>query len=543
MPLADNEDEGQADHPDDSVGSDIILGLPSEKSLQDLHPEPGQVQQLWQIFNNNINPLTKILHTPTTREIIMDASQHLHDLPKGLEALLFAIYSTAVHSLDDGDCHQVFRASKAELLKKYIAGARQSLINARLLKSSEMMVLQAFVLFLLAVRQLYDSRSLWVLSGVATRIAQRMGLQRDGIGLEVPIFETEMRRRLWWQIMVLEGRMAELSGSTFPFAANFSDTKLPLNINDNQIQPGMTTAPTEIEGATEMMFCNLRYTIGDFFRSVQEKAPGKGFNGISHWQTGPANTDAKDKMIDELERIFEQKFVRFCDPLDRLHMMTAVVARSVLAIIRFKVHHPRHQNRKMEQVEIDKLFSNCLKIIEYDNMGHSTKNVRGFLWHVNVFFAWDAFIFILTELRRRTTGDQAERAWQQVEQAYEHHPEFLADSSAFHRAIGTLAERAWTEREAALAARSGNVPFVLLGNWRPKFISEIRARQAKHYAPYSATETPAHGQMWPPASGMQQNSTDPLLSFDPDQSPIDWAAWDGMIEDFDLNGFGTEHFA
>lgn len=52
--------------------------------------------------------------------------------------------------------------------------------------------------------------SLFVLSGMTIRLAQTMGLHRDGKALGLSPFETELRRRLWWHIVHLDFRAADM---------------------------------------------------------------------------------------------------------------------------------------------------------------------------------------------------------------------------------------------------------------------------------------------------------------------------------------------
>lgn len=81
---------------------------------------------------------------------------------------------------------------------------------------------------------------------------------------DVSVFESEMRKRLWSQIGLLELRMAELSGCGTSSLSPVSDALLPMNINDSDLDPDMTLAPKEKEGATEMMFCGPRELIVPF---------------------------------------------------------------------------------------------------------------------------------------------------------------------------------------------------------------------------------------------------------------------------------------
>ena len=527
--------------------NDMLIGTPTKVNITGLHPDPTQISRLWHIFLSNVNPLTHLIHAPTMQQSISDACEGaMQGLSRGMEAFMFSMYLAAVNSLTEVECSKTLGESRDALIMKYWFGVRQSLINSLWLRSSELMVLQAFVLFLLSVRQLYDPRTLWSLTGVALRIGQRIGLHRDGASLGLPALDTELRRRLWWQILVLDGRMAELSGSGFSVLPSFSDTKLPLNVNDSDLQPGVIEPPAEHTGATEMMFCRLRYEFGVFFRGAKlgPRGPTSAFDGI--WQaltTSEISIAERDQTIDELQEILESKFLRFCDPLNPLHFLTGALARSALATMRFKVHHPRGRDgQKLSTQELDMLFTSSMRIIEYDNLGHSTQSVQRYLWHIRSHFAWDPFIYLLTELRRRRTGLEVERAWQQVEEAYHHHSEFLSMKSPLHDSVATLAERAWNVREAELARQQGTS---LDSITPPNFVTILRSRRARPVTQASAENTSESFQLIDhPTSDQHALDVDggPNAQYPPEPielSPIDWAAWDSMIEEFQLNAGGS----
>jgi hypothetical protein len=44
---------------------------------------------------------------------------------------------------------------------------------------------------------------------VVVRLAHMLSLHRDGQGLQFTPFEAEMRRRLWWQVVLLDMRASE----------------------------------------------------------------------------------------------------------------------------------------------------------------------------------------------------------------------------------------------------------------------------------------------------------------------------------------------
>ena len=128
-----------------------MLGLrPSSDRGRALHPSSEQIFRLWRIYLENIHPLTKIVHQPTLQDMILDASSNLDEIPKNLEALMFAIYSTAVMSLQEDECQRLFREPQTSLLERYRFATRKALVRAKFLETSEIMVLQAFVLHLVS---------------------------------------------------------------------------------------------------------------------------------------------------------------------------------------------------------------------------------------------------------------------------------------------------------------------------------------------------------------------------------------------------------
>lgn len=79
---------------------------------------------------------------------ILDAASDLVKVSKGLESLMFAIYHFAVTSSSSDYCESTFGEAKSTLLARYRFGTQRALIRVGYLRSSELVVLQAFVLFL-----------------------------------------------------------------------------------------------------------------------------------------------------------------------------------------------------------------------------------------------------------------------------------------------------------------------------------------------------------------------------------------------------------
>jgi Fungal specific transcription factor domain len=120
------------------------------------------------------------------------------------------------------------------------------------------------------MRLILDAQTMWAFTGIAFRISRRIGLHRDGTQLGLPPFDVEMRRRLWFQLIILDHTSAELAGLAPELSGSGMvkawDTFRPSNLNDSDLHPDMKELPAERVGATEMIFCLLRYEFGAFFR-------------------------------------------------------------------------------------------------------------------------------------------------------------------------------------------------------------------------------------------------------------------------------------
>lgn len=91
-----------------------------------------------------------------------------------------------------------------------------------------------------------------------------MGLHHDGEALGLLPFDVQMRRRLFWQLIPLEGFAGQHSGTGISLPSSTWDVQKPLNINDDQIYPGMTQMPEEQKGATDMIYALTRVELSEF---------------------------------------------------------------------------------------------------------------------------------------------------------------------------------------------------------------------------------------------------------------------------------------
>lgn len=132
-------------------GESFIFGRPMPNTLRSSHPQPVNIFRLWQTYLDNVNPLAKIFHAPMIQQLVLEASCDLDNVSVSTEALMFSIYLSSVTSLRDEDCRGMFGESRAVLLTRFSNATQQALINAEVLKTSSLVILQAFTLFLVGL--------------------------------------------------------------------------------------------------------------------------------------------------------------------------------------------------------------------------------------------------------------------------------------------------------------------------------------------------------------------------------------------------------
>ncbi|KAM0281788.1 hypothetical protein ACHAQH_003370 [Verticillium albo-atrum] len=463
-------------------GFPFIVGANRETSVYHYHPTPVQIFQLWQIYINNVNPLLKITHIPTVQGLVIEATSNLDDVPKNVEALLFSIYIMAVLTIDDGESRRLFGEPKAELLSRFHKAGQQALVNAGFMRTTDMMVLQAYILFLIAIRMFVDPRQIFCYVGIAVRIGQRMGLHRDAQVFGLSPFEVEQRRRLWWTIVGYDRRIGEMTGSTVTALSTIGDCKLPLNINDTDLHADGKEAPTEHAGPTEMLFSLIRAELAMAISTDASKDPRVPIDKNNPIASRPlsmvrmAGPGGQWYTLDGFFAHIEGTYLRFCDQKIPLHFFTLTMTRQALCKMRVVSFLVRLANNDpaaaLNEHERDTLFLEATQMIEYDNIVQSAESLRGYKWYTFLHFPFPAYMFLVTEMRQRTTGPLVDRAWDAITENHELRGLMNTLHNPMHIAFGNLFVKAWDARAAAQRQQG-------IVHQAPSWIGRLRERAEK----------------------------------------------------------------
>jgi hypothetical protein len=424
-------------------------------SLRNFHPRQEQIPTYWNIYKTNIDPVIKLFHIPFHESMISQASQDLNHISKPLEVFIFAIYYAAVTSLSAEDCIRHLGLERQAALRKYRFAVEQALARAGFLSTSDLVVLQSMLLFLTCVRRSDDTRYVWTLTGLLIRLAQAQGCHRDGQQFNLSPFDTEMRRRLWWQICTLDVRASEDHGCDPSIIEQSFDTKFPLNINDEDITTTMKETPTEHVGATEMTFDLIRYSVSTTVRRLSYAPVG----GPCRTRNAGLSLEDKEHMIEDLHQYIEKKYLRHCDTTIPLHWVAATVARLIMAKMWLIVHHPFARSDRgagLPEETKDRLFLTSVEVIEFSRLLETEKTTLKWGWLFRTYVQWHALAFVISQLCIRTTGPEVDKAWRVIESVFDDWGGTVSSNQRgmLWKPLRKLMAKARSERSKALQKRA-----------------------------------------------------------------------------------------
>lgn len=344
-----------------------------------------------------------------------------------------------------------------------------------------------------------DPRSLFCLLGMAIRIAQRIGLHRDGAQFGLSPFEVEMRRRLWWQLAAFDKRLGEISGSSSTALTMGADTKLPLNINDADLHVDAKEPPAPHTGPTEMLFALTR---AELTKAIQ-RSP---WFLMANWNTensevcldrpkagAPGFTSGLQNQrpimeLDDLCKHMEETYLQQCDTKIPFHLFTVLMTWQALCkmkVIQFLCIETE-QKRPSEQappatqcritgtpqktmlgsnsqhsfpettswstpdnIDKDIQLQIAIRTIETDNRLYDTASLRGWHWMVQMYLPFPSYMFLIHELRRVTTGELCAQAWTAITENHEKRKSIMTLKNPMHIVMGHHFVKAWDARVAA----------------------------------------------------------------------------------------------
>lgn len=371
--------------------------------------------------------------------------------------------------------------------------------------------------------------------GIASRIAERMGLHRDGSTFGLSPLRCEERRRIWWQLQFMELAVARLVGTLSLTIFATWDTKMPSNLEDADFSLTTDIMPDSRKGLTSTSPCLWRYSILQRRRNMLDK----NHSGDLSWMLSPHLSLAeKDSRIDDLEKFLAERFIQHCELLNPLHVHMQIGIRLFGLAARSNVRQPTLVNAKISelrpQVRGD-LLEICSKSLEYFILSQTTPSISGLRWANDIFFQGasckffhststhdvsmraqltNSVVYVVLEAHQRSSEPQAVDLWNLIGRVYEVHPDLM---TAVNRPeadfIARITVSAWQKHALEMRQQSSDATLET-----PEWIQQLCYN---FNLPLAEPSTPHDTQSI--GSDLGQ-----LLPIDFDFDMIDWSAWEAL---------------
>jgi hypothetical protein len=339
------------------------------------------------VFAENVNLFLRIVHIPTVTHLVREIrSSGITHLSPSNEALVLSICYAAVISMEDDDVTTNFGVPKPELLNKYRLGVEHALAKADFLNSPDIVLVQAMAIFVCLARRHDSPRFIWMMAGLLVKMAQYLGLQRDGANFSnLTPFEVHMRRRIWWVVTWLDQRAAEDQGTDLTIAPGSFDTGLPLNINENEIDPSTKEMPPERPGVTDMTMTIAQIRITIVHRDL-----------ITNVNGGDRSVDLerRNRLVNESWEKLDQGYLQhttttMSDNIQHWVLVTvAHLIKAKLTLIAFTPVLFSSSNEEYSDELRTRLFISAIEVAEYNHALNTEEACKQWRWVYQTHTHW-----------------------------------------------------------------------------------------------------------------------------------------------------------
>ncbi|KAK2877750.1 hypothetical protein FQN49_001226 [Arthroderma sp. PD_2] len=446
-----DEDSSKRSFGLDTLKSDIgALGLlgssnplyPSPKIIY--HRDKVAIGKLCHIYLHNVDPIIKILHRPSIRKWMVDGDKYLgypeeHTSVRALES---AVCYAAANSMTDSQCQAAFQASKSSIVAAHRRMCERAIESANLLTTRDMIVLQAFVLYLVGRRSEEKGTAVWALVALAVRLTKAMSVNQDPAEAArdgETFFHQQMRLRLWLTVclMDLQTSFAESSEPLISHRDVASAVPHVRHVNDHDFGVDTTQPVADREELTETTFALVTYRVQIAGRLLNFATPDWSSSSSIGSSTGSDTSPSPAALLSPEERQrqarhFQQQalgLLHFCDPESSAYAwFTWHSTQCLVSAIRLSELLPFQYSRigrspSPRAGSDTDLLRRTLQSLEKAQLIYSDPRGEGFRWYVTT--PWLALSTAIAECNTCTDTALVIRAWPIIEASYQQYESFV----------------------------------------------------------------------------------------------------------------------
>ncbi|KAK8048821.1 hypothetical protein PG994_010551 [Apiospora phragmitis] len=340
---------------------------------------------------------------------VVDAG--LYEPRPSTQAIVFAALFSGAVAMDETDAmRELGGFAKENWVHSLKMGTETALSKANFLRTTKMETMQAFIVYMsltwekLPLCRAEVSRAHSVLVGAAVRMAECMGLHRDGEAYGLTPLETHVRRLVWHQLCFLDIRTCEAQGPKPVIRREDYDTKLPVNCNEDQLTHAVVP-PEPADHWTTNTLALIRFEINEMMRII--------------WLDRRRLEVRKISLTDVLSKIenFRRRMSEKYDHLLDVAQPAQRYAKCVMSLLTYRLHamvlHPYHSNaaHPMPAQLSSLLVSSGIVIVEHAIQLETNPLFRPWAWYLGAYFQYQIALLLATEVYYRPGSRDADRIW------------------------------------------------------------------------------------------------------------------------------------
>jgi hypothetical protein len=252
------------------------------------------------------------------------------------------------------------------------------------------------------------------LNGLVVRASQCIGLHRDGEHFKLSPLECEIRRRLWWHVTILDGRVAEDHGIITGGYGSLCDTKFPLNIDDTDLTADMECFPQSREGPTEMSLCLVSIESNQAMQELHHI--------ISQCPNGNEKVTRLKQIQQDFKARMQEKYLQHFDinvPIQRYAFFLGQVQIGKMEAMVRQQYLKGRAAEDPSELACDESLSHAIEVLEICIFMKTDELTTNYQWLCNTFTQYSGLTHVLWSLCVCPHSESAERAWSAVERSFE----------------------------------------------------------------------------------------------------------------------------
>ncbi|EME40354.1 hypothetical protein DOTSEDRAFT_74979 [Dothistroma septosporum NZE10] len=526
------------------ASSFFFPGTNMSASLIDYLPSRNAADQLINQYWTAVHYMCRAVHRPT-----FEAQYTLFwgQITTGCEpvasvqAIIFSAMFSAAVSMTTEQIMQRFGTTKSALVDNLRSGAETALAKANFLRTTRVDTMQAFVMYLIPLVRSEVSRGHSALVGTAIRLAECMGLHRDGSYYNMTPIETHVRRMVWHQLCFLDMRTCEATGPRPQIRKEDYDTKMPLNVDDLDLLHPEPPKEDKLYW-TDMTFMRIRAECQEMRRQV--------------WYDIVALDKKKKSLTSILVKVqkfrasMEDRYLSMIDdtvPFQRFgrllfEMHTKSLHLQVLH--RYLFSTTQRMPDRLRQVLIEAGLCQMESSIAYE----TDSEMQAWTWYRGAFNQYHAALLLMVEVYAYPMRKEAARVWKCLDYIFEI-PAHLAPKQKAELVLTDLRDRMEVYHQMRKVKVSKQMESRVSGNkiglyQRADVMLDEMGQMQQNPAAQAAgagTLPPAHFSPPPPKTNSDTSSSrqDSTSGGPPDvqigtMEDIDWVEWEKV--------FNPEHY-